>query len=111
MSEWMCKGKTSGHLTHLPPHIKPRWPPTQDTYQLLTSSNPAVVNIILSGQLAETDLEPGLEAKAHRKVFELRAAYDRALEDVDVLVAPCAPSVAMPHPDLSTGGEEGSHIL
>lgn len=111
MSEWMCKGKTSGHLTYLPPHIKLRWPPTQDTYQLLTSSNPAVVNIILSGQLAETDLEPGLEAKAHRKVFELRAAYDRVLEDVDVLVAPCAPSVAMPHPDLSTGGEGGSHIL
>ena len=32
-------------------------------------------------------------------VFALRAAYDSALDHVDILVTPCAPTVAMPHPD------------
>lgn len=107
MYEWLCEGRPSGYLSYLAPHIEPQWPPTQKTYELLTRSNPAVVNIILSGKLAHEKLGPAAEGKAHRRVFELRAAYDKALEEVDVLVTPCAPRVAMPHPDLS----EGSTIL
>ncbi|KAH7176821.1 amidase signature domain-containing protein [Dactylonectria macrodidyma] len=111
MSDWLCQGKPSGHLSYLPPHIQARWPPTQETYELLTSTNPAVVNIMLSQQFAQKEFGPALEAKAHRKVFELRAAYDEALEKVDVLITPCAPTVSMPHPPLDNGKGERSSIL
>ncbi|KAM5344122.1 hypothetical protein ACJ41O_012659 [Fusarium nematophilum] len=98
MSEWLCQGKASGYLSHLPPHIRPKWPPTQETYELLNSSNPAVINIMLSGKFVHDKYGPAVEAKAHRKVLELRAAYDHALGNVDVLITPCAPTIAMPHP-------------
>ncbi|KAH7127833.1 amidase signature domain-containing protein [Dactylonectria estremocensis] len=111
MSDWLCQGKPSGHLSYLPPHIQARWPPTQETYQLLTSNNPAVVNIMLSQQFAQKEFGPALEAKAHRKAFELRAAYDKALAEVDVLITPCAPTVAMPHPPLDNSEGERSTIL
>lgn len=54
---------------------------------------------MLSEKLARQSSKAGLEAKAHRMVFALRAAYDSALEHVDILITPCAPTVAMPHPD------------
>ncbi|KAH8691497.1 amidase signature domain-containing protein [Talaromyces proteolyticus] len=98
MSSWLCQGKPSGHLSYLSPHIQPIWPPTQDTYEIITASNPALTNIMLSEQFSQRFISAGTEAKAHRKVFELRDAYDKALEEVDVLVTPCAPTIAMPHP-------------
>ncbi|KAH8657781.1 amidase signature domain-containing protein [Xylariales sp. PMI_506] len=98
MSQWLCQGRTSGHLSYLSPHISLQWPPNQESYDLLTASNPGVVNINFSGELNRTHLSPSIEAKAHRKVFELRAAYDAALREVDILVTPCAPTIAMPHP-------------
>ncbi|KAB5518673.1 amidase signature domain-containing protein [Coniochaeta sp. 2T2.1] len=107
MSSWLCQGRAAGHLSYLPPHLEPRWPPTQETYDVLTSTNPALANIILSEQFAQRFLPAGLEGKAHRKVFELREAYDRALGEVDVLVTPCAPGVAMPHPPRMEGEEDG----
>jgi amidase len=100
ISDWLCQGKPSGYLSYLPPHVQTQWPPTQEMYELLTSTNPAVINIILSGKLAEEQFGGSLEAKAHRKVFELRAAYDSALDKVDVLIAPCAPTVAQPNPKM-----------
>lgn len=100
MSEWACQGKTSGFLSFLPPHIEARWPPDQEMYKLLTATNPAAVNMMLSGQFLKENFGPKVEAKAHRKVFELRATYDRALTEVDILVTPCAPTVAMPHPEM-----------
>jgi amidase len=54
---------------------------------------------MLSEKFARKSCKGGLEAKAHRLVFALRAAYDAALQHVDILVTPCAPTVAMPHPD------------
>ncbi|GJD05429.1 putative amidase [Colletotrichum higginsianum] len=102
MSLGLVQGKPSGHLSYLSPHIKTQWPPSQDTYQLLTQSNPAVVNILLSQVFDTSHLPPSIEAKAHRKAFQLRAAYDAALAQVDVLVTPCAPTVSMPHPDPGT---------
>lgn len=98
MSQWLCQGRPAGELAYLAPHVAPRWPPGQAAYEQLTASNPALVNIQLSGQWAGCGVAPALEAKAHRKIFELRAAYDAALAAVDVLVTPCAPTVAMPHP-------------
>ncbi|KAK7751857.1 hypothetical protein SLS62_006158 [Diatrype stigma] len=99
MSDSLCQGKTGGHLSYLPPHLQAQWPPSQRAFDLQTASNPALVNIMLSGQFAHRQFGPWLEGKAHRKVFELRAAYDKALEEVDVLITPCAPTLAMPHPD------------
>ncbi|KAF4986752.1 hypothetical protein FDECE_15786 [Fusarium decemcellulare] len=98
MSSYLCQGNPSGHLSYSSPHTQLKWPPSQETYDTLTLNNPAVVNIMLSERFARSQAATGLVAKAHRKVFELRAAYDHALESVDVLVTPCAPTVAMPHP-------------
>ena len=106
MSEWACQGKTSGFLSFLPPHIQARWPPDQRMYELLTATNPAAMNVMLSGPFLEQNFGPRVEAKAHRKVFELRAAYDQAFTEVDILVTPCAPTVAMPHPKM-TGDADG----
>lgn len=97
MSSYLCQGNPSGHLSFLSPHAQIKWPPSQETYDTLTCTNPAVFNIMLSERLAR-ESRAGLEAKAHRMVFALRAAYDAALENVDILVTPCAPTVAMPHP-------------
>lgn len=99
MSDSLCQGKTGGHLSYLPPHLQAQWPPSQRAFDLQASSNPALVNIMLSGQFAHRHFGPWLEGKAHRKVFELRSAYDQALEEVDVLVTPCAPTLAVPHPN------------
>lgn len=108
MSTYLCQGNPSGHLAYLSPHTQIKWPPSQDTYDTLTSNNPAVVNIMLSERFAREFSKAGVEAKAHRMVFELRAAYDSALEHVDILVTPCAPTVAMPHPDSIIGGKKAS---
>lgn len=99
MSSWLCQGKPSGHLSYLSPHIQPKWPLSQDTYETINSCNPALNNIILSEQFSRRFLSAGTEAKAHRKVFELRDVYDKAFEEVDVLVTPCAPTIAMPNPE------------
>lgn len=106
MSSWLCQGRPTGHLSYLPPHLQSRWPLSQEMYEVLNSTNPAVTNIILSERFAHRFLPAGIEGKAHRKVFELRDAYDAALKEVDVLVTPCAPTVAMPHP-TTTSEEEG----
>ncbi|KAJ5673313.1 hypothetical protein N7507_002440 [Penicillium longicatenatum] len=108
MSEWACQGKTSGFLSFLPPHIQARWPPDQQMYELITATNPAAMNMMLSGQFLQEHFGPSVEAKAHRKVFELRAAYDRALTEVDILVTPCAPTIAMPHPKMQCDAEGSS---
>ncbi|KAL2817954.1 putative amidase [Aspergillus cavernicola] len=107
MSSHLCQGNPSGHLSYLPPHARIQWPLSQEAFDTLTSNNPAVVNIMFSEIFAKNLSKPGLEAKTHRKAFELRAAYDRALEEVDVLITPCAPTVAMPHPnqDIVGGGK------
>jgi amidase len=105
MSEWVCQGKTSGFLSFLPPHIQARWPPDQKMFDLLTATNPAIVNVMLSSPFLQDRFGPAVEAKAHRKAFELRAAYDQAFAQVDILVTPCAPTVAMPHPKMQADAE------
>jgi amidase len=44
-------------------------------------------------------------------VYELRAAYDAALEEVDVLVTPVTPTVAMPHPNSRCSDSQRSTII
>ncbi|KAF4952632.1 hypothetical protein FSARC_12594 [Fusarium sarcochroum] len=111
MSSYLCRGTPGGHLSFISPHARSKWPPSQETYETLTGNNPAVVNIMLSEVFARESSDAGIEAKAHRMVFALRAAYDSALEDLDVLVTPCAPSIAMPHPDGARADDRGSSIL
>ncbi|KAI1869753.1 uncharacterized protein JN550_005734 [Neoarthrinium moseri] len=111
MSDWLCQGRSTGHLSFPPAHMGMEWPPTQEVYERLTALNPAVVNIMLSKLLSDREFGPSVEAKAHRKVYELRAAYDAALDEVDVLITPCAPTVAMPHPKLKTEDGSSSTIL
>ena len=50
-------------------------------------------------------------AKAHRHVLELRAAYDKALEEVDVLITPTSPTVASKHADVRPEAEGGSSVM
>ena len=111
MSDTACQGKTSGYLSYLPPHVQTQWPPSQHMYDIMSSTNPAVINIMLSNNFAHETFGPALEAKAHRKVYELRAAYDRALDDVDVLITPCAPTVAMPHPPMKDKDGNRSTVM
>ena len=105
MSDFAFKGQVPGHLSYAPPHLKPRWPMDQEMYDLLTATNPAVVNVTISGTHLKSKFGNYAEAKAHRKVFELRAAYDAAFQDVDILVTPTVPTVAMPLPG------EGSSVM
>lgn len=70
----------------------------KEIFRDVTNTNPALGNIILSEAFVQKHLPAVLQAKAHRKVFELRAMYDKALEDVDVLTTPSAPTVTMPYP-------------
>ncbi|VUC27449.1 unnamed protein product [Clonostachys rosea] len=111
MSGPLCQGKVPGHLSFLPPHLQTQWPPSQELYETMTKLNPALVNIWFSEKYAEKFSDPAIQAKAHRKVFELRNAYDQALNDVDVLVTPCAPTVAMPHPKAAESEDPSASIL
>jgi len=105
-SAWACQGKPGGFLTFPAPHIHTQWPPTQQMYEILTATNPALMNIIFNAPFITERFGPMTEAKAYRKVYELRAAYDCAFEEFDVLVTPCAPSVSTPHPKM-TADDEG----
>lgn len=80
-------------------------------YELLTATNPEVVNVMLSGPFLQEHFGLAIEAKAHRKVFELRAAYDEAFKQVDIHVTLCAPTVAMPHPKMEAGSEGPSSSI
>ncbi|CAK7206103.1 hypothetical protein SEUCBS139899_008886 [Sporothrix eucalyptigena] len=106
MATWLLQGRASGHLTYLPPHIKPvtgKLPLSDNedglrATSLLNEYTPAAINILLSQHATNEQLPAGLEAKAHRQVLGLRAAYNAALQDVDVLITPCAPNIARPLP-------------
>jgi amidase len=102
MADWACASQMPEYLSYVSPHVNLRWPPDQEMYELLTATNPSIMNLIFSAAFLKERWEPQLEAKAHRKVYELRAEYDKALQEVDVLITPTVPTVAMPHPQLTT---------
>ncbi|KIX00517.1 uncharacterized protein Z518_10657 [Rhinocladiella mackenziei CBS 650.93] len=104
-------GRIPDVLSHNIPHLFLRWPPDQEMYDLLTASNPAVINIIFCETFLKDKFGPEVQAKAHRHVLELRAAYDKALEEFDVLITPTTPTVALPHPDLRPEAEGGSTVM
>ncbi|KKY26441.1 putative glutamyl-trna amidotransferase subunit [Phaeomoniella chlamydospora] len=110
MAEYGVQGAPAPMSGYPLPHITTRWPPDQEMYDLLSAVNPAVVNMIFSSMLLKEKYGVDVVGKAHRKVLELRAAYDKALEDYDILVTPVTPTVAMPHPKLSFDPSEGSTV-
>jgi amidase len=111
MAELAVKGAPPDLLSHTMPHWQPRWPPDQEMYDLLTRTNPAVVNLLFWGTFTKDKYSAAVSAKAHRHVLELRAAYDKALEEVDVLITPTAPTVASKHADLRPEAEGGSGVM
>lgn len=111
MAEFAVRGQMPGYLSYHPPHIKLRWPLSQEWFDLLTATNPAVPNLVLASKHLKSKFGDAPEAKAHRKAFELRNAYDEAFKDVDILVTPCTPTVAMPHPKLKFTNGEGSSVM
>lgn len=94
-------GRATDVLGHDLPHIAPpSWPPgSQEFYDVLSRHNPAVVLTTLGETLLGDVLPLSAQKKAHRHVLQLRAAYDKALQQFDVLVTPTAPGVAPPLPD------------
>jgi amidase len=111
MAEFAVRGQMPGCLSYHPPHIKLQWPMDQELFGLLTATNPAVSNLVLVSKHLKSKFGHAPEAKAHGKVFELRAAYDAAFKEVDILVTPCTPTVAMPHPKLKLQDGEGSSVM
>lgn len=105
MSDWAVASQTPGYLSYHPPHMKLQWPPNQDMYEALSDTNPTVMNLIFSSAFLKEKYGPGVEAKAHRKVFQLRQAYDDALAQVDVLITPTTLGLAMRHPELMRDGK------
>ncbi|KAI1618151.1 amidase signature domain-containing protein [Exophiala viscosa] len=105
MSDWGIAMQTPGYLSYHPPHMKLQWPPNQDMYELLSDTNPTINNLIFSSAFLKDKYGPGVEAKAHRKVFQLRQAYDDALSQVDVLIMPTTLGLASQHPELTRDGK------
>lgn len=75
-------------------------------YETMNKSAPTVVSTLITGEFFKHNKETfpaAARSKAITHVHELRAAYDAALADFDVLITPCNPTVGMKHlsPDLS----------
>ncbi|KAK4942294.1 hypothetical protein LTR10_017900 [Elasticomyces elasticus] len=105
MSDWAIASQTPGYLSYHPPHMKLQWPPNQDMYEVLSDTNPTIMNLIFCSAFLKDKYGPGVEAKAHRKVFQLRQAYDDALSQVDVLIMPTTLGLASQHPELTRDGK------
>lgn len=84
-------------ITHTLPHLDPL-PIDQKFFDILSNRNPAVVNVLMNVAHLEKKYGPALVRKAHMHVQELQAAYDKALEDFDVLITPINPTVGPPIP-------------
>jgi amidase len=88
-------------LNHPLPGISPP-PLNQHSYNILTKHNPAAVNVFFNATWLQHKREPSLQGKALTHVYELRAAYDKALQDFDVLITPVLPKIGIPHPELES---------
>ncbi|KAH9833949.1 amidase signature enzyme [Teratosphaeria destructans] len=93
-------------LSHPLPLLDPK-ATDQEFYETLAHRNPAVLNVFINVAHLQQKYGPALVRKAHMHVWELRAAYDAALEDCDVLITPLNPTVAPQHP-ASTVETEGN---
>lgn len=90
-------GKAPPLLSYPMPHYDPL-PKNQNFFDTLANRNPATVNALMNAAHMERKYGNALAKKALTHVYELRAAYDEAFEDVDVLLTPINPTVAPRHP-------------
>lgn len=82
-------------------HVKPTKPDAQ-WYETMNKSAPTVVSTLITGEFFKRNRDtfpPAARGKAITHAHELRAAYDEALENFDVLITPCNPTVGMKHLD------------
>ena len=80
-------------------------------YDLLNVTNPAVVNLLFWGTFTQEKYPAAVTAKAYRHIWELRAAYDKSLEEVNILITPTATMVANKHADLRPESGGGSGVM
>ncbi|KAI0880184.1 amidase signature enzyme [Annulohypoxylon maeteangense] len=87
--------------------------PDQIWYETMTASNPLTVGLILSSELLgdRSKYPESVREKAVRHVQELRAAYDRALQQFDVLIMPATPTVGPRHARADMGVAEKAGFL
>ncbi|KAK3044917.1 hypothetical protein LTS18_015048, partial [Coniosporium uncinatum] len=106
LAEYGFQNSPLALLNHPLPGISP--PPfDQRAYDILNKHNPSVLNAALNATwLKQFRNEPGLPAKAMMHVWQLRAAYDEALKDYDVLLTPANSRVGSAHPDVENGNVE-----
>ncbi|GAB7355773.1 hypothetical protein MBLNU459_g6457t2 [Dothideomycetes sp. NU459] len=84
-------------LSHTLPGLEPLTV-DQTFYDKMAHKNPAVVNTLLNSAYMESKYGPSLTRKSHMHAHQLRAAYNEALADVDVLITPTTPTVGFKHP-------------
>ncbi|GJN84478.1 hypothetical protein PLIIFM63780_008035 [Purpureocillium lilacinum] len=95
MADTLLGNKPSELLSHPMPNLSaPK--PDQKWFDTMTKSNPAVVNTLLFGSYF-SELPHSVRAKSMMHVHQLRAAYDDALDNYDVLLTPVTATVAPPH--------------
>ena len=97
-------------LAHTMPHLDPL-PIDQNFFDTLANRNPATVNVPMNAAHMERKYGPSLARKAYMHVFELRAAYDKAFSEVDVLLTPINPTVGPKHPRGTAKTPENPHGL
>lgn len=102
-------GRAPDVLGHDLPHIQPdaKVHNSQKFYDVVSRHNPSVVLANMVETLLGEELSYAAQNKARRHVLQLRAAYDAALGEYDVLVTPTAPAVAPPLPDMTDANING----
>lgn len=85
-------------LAHTMPHVD-LLPMGQEFYDALANRNAAPINMALNAHQMEQRYGNRLTRKSYMHIFELRAAYDKAFEEVDVLLAPVTPTVGPKIPE------------
>ena len=91
-------GKAPALLSYPMPHYDPL-PKDQAFFDKLANRNPATVNALMNASHMERKYGNSLAKKAMMHVYELRAAYDKAFEEIDVLLTPVNPTVGPKHPE------------
>lgn len=98
MISHFLQAKPPDLLAHTMPHVD-LVPMGQEFYDALANRNAAPINMALNAYQMEQRYGNRLTRKSYMHIFELRAAYDKALEQVDVLLAPVTPTVGPKIPD------------
>lgn len=98
-------GKAPALLSYPMPHYDPL-PNDQNFFDTLANRNPAAVNVLMNAAHMERKYGHSLAKKSLMHVYELQAAYDKAFEDVDVLLTPVNPTVGPKHPSGTAKTED-----